>query len=94
MSIGDSSLKKEALKPKKLRASSSPGKIAGSKADKPSSVDAMGTTTDISAAALSTADTYTDAAVNAEIDAKMAEVEARLDAIEAKMDELLAALKA
>lgn len=56
------------------------------------SVSALGTTSDINAAGLSTADTYTDAAVNAELDSLMGEVEARLDTIEAKIDEVLAAL--
>jgi len=60
----------------------------------------LGTTTDLpaSAAALSTSDTYTDAAVNGEIDTQVdalaAAVEARLDDIEAKVDELLTSLRA
>lgn len=93
MSIGDKSLKRQDLKPQKLRASSSPGKLASSKAEKPSAVDPLGSTSDISAAGLSTGDSYTDAAVNAELDSLMGEVEARLDALEAKMDALIAALK-
>ena len=94
MSIGNKgSLKREDLKPESLRKVSSPGRLASSKAEKPSAVSAIGTTVDISAAALSTADTYTDAAVNAELDSLMGEVESRLDVLEAKMDELLAALK-
>lgn len=51
-----------------------------------------------SAAALSTSDTYSDAAVNAEIDAQVnalaAAAETRLDAIEAKINAILAALQA
>lgn len=51
-------------------------------------VAALGATADLSA--LSTADTYTDAAVNA----VFSEVEARLDSSEAKTDEVIASLKA
>jgi len=54
----------------------------------------LGATADFSAAALSTADTYTDAAVNAELDSLVGEVEDRMDAVEAKIDAVIAALKA
>lgn len=57
-------------------------------------VAALGSTSDISAAALSTGDTYSDAAVNSELDSLMGEVEARLDAVEGKVDAVIAALKA
>ena len=53
----------------------------------------LGATGDITAAGLSTADTYTDNAVNAELDSLMAEVEARLDDAEAKIDELAGSLR-
>jgi len=53
----------------------------------------LGTTADVAGAVLSTADTYTDAAVIVSIDLVAADVESRLDAIEAKVDELLAAMK-
>lgn len=57
-------------------------------------IAAIGATSNISAAALSTSDTYTDAAVNAELDSLMGEVEGRLDVIEAKIDAVIAGLKA
>jgi len=53
----------------------------------------IGATSNISAAALSTSDTYTDAAVNAELDSLMGEVESRMDAAEAKIDALLGSLR-
>lgn len=58
------------------------------------SVAAIGTTTNLPTAALSTSDTYTDAAVNTAINAQRTAVEARLDVIEAKIDAVIAALKA
>lgn len=70
------------------------------KADKPSSVEDIGATEDLSGAEtqLSTADTYTDESVNTAVDNAIngvtSGVEQRLDALEAKMDELLQALKA
>jgi hypothetical protein len=57
-------------------------------------VAAIGTTSDLPTAALSTSDTYTDAAVNTAINALKTAAEARLDTIEAKIDAILAALKA
>jgi len=56
-------------------------------------IEVLGTTTAISAAALDTEDTYTDADVNAELDSLVAEIEARLNAVEAKLDAILTALK-
>jgi len=59
----------------------------------------IGTTSNLpaSGSALSTGDTYTDAAVNSEIDAQInaliSPLESRLDVIEAKIDELLASLR-
>ena len=62
--------------------------------DQAATVAAIGVTADVSAAALSTTNTYTDLAVNAELDSLIGEIEARTDVIEAKIDELIAALKA
>ena len=70
MSIGDSSLKKESLKPRKLRATSSPGKVAGSKSDKPVAVAAVTTADAVDA-------TTTQDLVN-ELKAKMNELLAAL----------------
>jgi predicted RNA methylase len=55
-------------------------------------VAALGTTTGLPAAALSTADTYTDAAVNTAINALKTASETRLDNIETKVDAIIAAL--
>lgn len=58
------------------------------------SIAAIGVTTNLPAAALSTTDIYTDAAVNAAINALKTASESRLDVIEAKIDAVIAALKA
>jgi hypothetical protein len=59
-------------------------------------VDAIGSTSDLSAVSGTYADSAepTGAEVDAAIQASVDEVEARLDVIEAKIDEVIAALKA
>ena len=57
-------------------------------------IGALGATSNLPAAALSTSDTYSDAAVNAAINSVKSAAESRLDAIEAKVDAILAALQA
>lgn len=59
-----------------------------------SHIGALGATSNLPAAALSTGDVYTDAAVNAAINSVKSAAESRLDAIEAKVDAILAALVA
>ncbi len=58
------------------------------------SVAAIGATSNLPTAALSTSDTYTDAAVNGAINALGSAAESRLDVLEAKVDAIIAALKA
>lgn len=57
-------------------------------------VAAIPASTNIPVAALSTSNTYTDAAVNAAVNAGVAVTESRLDAAEAKVNAVIAALKA
>jgi len=81
MSIGnDPGAKKHQAK--NIRKTSSPGKVYQSRASKPSAVDAIGSTTDL---------TGVDGTGNNAAD--LVTTEARLDALEAKLDELIAALK-
>ncbi|MGK2864911.1 MAG: hypothetical protein ACSLE0_23465 [Chitinophagaceae bacterium] len=52
------------------------------------------TTHVISPAGVSTNDTYSDAAINTELDSLFGEVDVRLDGVETKIDEVLTTLKA
>ena len=87
---------------KDLRKASSPGKIYKSRASKPSGVAALagsltgttdGTITDVADIALSTGDTYTDAAVNTAVNAAVLDLNLQLKELQAKMNTMLAALK-
>jgi hypothetical protein len=57
-------------------------------------VPEIGVTVNLPAAALSTSDTYTDAAVNGAINALKSAAESRLDVLEGRVDAIIAALQA
>ena len=101
MSIGtDPGAKKH--KAKDIRKTSSPGKIFQSRASKPSSVAALagtltgstdGTIADVADIALSTSNTYTDAAVNSAVNAAILDLNLQLKELQTKLNDALSALK-
>ena len=102
MSIGNDPATKTPHKATNLRKASSPAKIFKSRASKPSGVTALagtltgstdGTIADVADIALSTSDTYTDAAVNAAVNGAVLDLNLQLKELQTKMNAILAALK-